>query len=1217
MHFRWCLCFALLFKFAHAVPQFTDTAQIMRHYDYSSGLSQVTVTALAQDQFGYIWIGTQAGLNRFDGHEFKQFTPKQQDSNSLAGGFVTDLCISADKVWIGTRTGLSVYHTGKGTFTSFLSEQHENVPSDRVISLDCNGPNVVVSSEDGVVYQINQGTLVPSKVVLPGRFIRNVIERTDGYYYLSDQGLMKFSKESGEVQLLLGGEYEKMSFSAQRIVLISKMQQLIYFDTLYERVLWSRSFTNDNSVTLHNVTVNGDEVLVASSNGLYLLDRQGQLINHWYKRPLQVGGLMDNNVITVMRDLNQDLWLGTETRGLHFFSKLSESFGHVSHFSYPQAPLLSPDIRSFAIDSQDRLWFATSSGLYAFDGKGFLAVHKLYPALDLLDKSFITQVAFIGGQMWVTTRGNGVIKFDVASGHVDHLKPDFGNGPELTFNSLIKYNGDILISSRTSGLLKYVEHKNAVEPYFSAAIEAPSHVSSMKNIDGALWFGSIGNGLFKYEDGQLDNINTQAGLVSDLVFMLERDQYGNVWVASELGLSLVNAEFELVRTIGQENGLANNAIWALVYDGFDHIWVGSSGGLSQIHTANFEIHNFSPIDGIQDNEFNYNAAWLAPDGRVFVGGAKGFNQFYPQKVNIDKSEKPLLISNIELLGKALLPSVGGHLNTSAELAKELQLAHDENIVSLQYSSLDYGSEQQQFYYRVLGLSNKWLKLASGVRQVNLLRLEPGDYVVEAYTLNRFNIQSPKHRFVIKVNAPWWWNVYSKAAYGLSILLVVLFVVQARQRRYRQIVRANKKMQDLQQRLELSLWASGDELWDWHLTDHTIYRHSVSPRVDYGVTQTRMTLDDLGQFVHPEDRPHLQDKVELCIHGDAQSYEIAIRVKDLDGHWAWVLDRGKVVKRDSSGQAIRIAGALKDIAELKQHQNALQALNEQLEIKVAVRTDELYKKNQKLEQAMLELKHTQDELIESEKMASLGSLVAGIAHEINTPLGVALTALTYNEESMQKIDKKLQNKTLSQKDLSKALAEQAQGYQLIFRNLDRAQNLIGNFKQVAVDQSSEICRQINLKTYIQDVLTSLEPLIKKKNIDIKVTGKDDIEINTYAGAVYQILTNLLNNSVIHGFDKRSSGEVNIEFSLDDNYWYMNYQDNGEGMPQSMLKTVFEPFVTSKRSQGGCGLGMHIVYNLVTQLLKGEIRCFSEPEKGIEVKIKVPIIEFTETETDTKG
>ncbi|WP_192507103.1 sensor histidine kinase [Pseudoalteromonas aurantia] len=1204
VHCLGCLLF-LFCKLLWAVPQFTDTAQVMRHYDYRAGLSQVTVMALAQDQFGYIWIGTQAGLNRFDGHEFKTFASQQQNVKSLAGGFITELCVSNDKVWVGTSTGLSVYHTVEGRFTSLLASEFPVIGSDRVNWIDCKGEHVVVSTEDNTSYEVDKATLVPQALKIEGSYIRNVVQRGDNYFYLSNEGFMVYHKQAQTSVQLLSGEFKHMIYQGQRAMLISKSDRLISYDTLYQRVLWSRNFDAVQNITLHSLAITGNELLVASDNGVYLLDLQGKLLNHWYKRDRQHEGLQDNNILTVMRDKNQDLWIGTETRGLHFFSQLSESFGHVSEYNYPSAPIKSADIRNFAIDRNDRIWLATSNGVHIFDGKGFNGAHDLYPLLKVLDGSFVTRILFDDDHLWATTRGNGVVSFNLKTKKLLHLKPDIGNGPELSFNDVFLFKNRVLVSSRTMGAMYFDATSETLKSLYTNEQNAPSHVSSMSVVNGELWFGSIGNGLYRDIDGKLENLTTAEGLVSDLVFMLEQDQYGRVWVASESGLSLVTKEFTVERVFTQQSGLANNAIWGLVFDNLNHLWVGSSGGLSQINTNNFEIYNFSPVDGVQGNEFNYNAAWLAPDGRVFIGGAMGFNQFYPQKLRLDNSASPLLISHIELLGKSLTPSDEGLLKTAPELAESLLLKYDQDIVSLQYSSLDYGSEQQQFYYRVIGLSDKWLKLAKGVRQVNLLRLDPGSYIIESYTINRFNVQSPIHRFELKIDAPWWWDIYAKTLYVLTLLALIILIVRIRQKRYRQVVADNQKMSELRQRLELSLWASGDELWDWHLDQQTIYRHCVSPRVDYGKAENHMQLDDFIQFVHPKDNILLEDKVEACIRGNVESYEIAIRVKDLSGQWAWVLDRGKVVDRDESGKAIRIAGALKDITELKTHQNALQLLNEQLEIKVEMRTNELYKQNQMLEQAMLTLKQTQQELIESEKMASLGGLVAGVAHEINTPLGVALTAMTYNQECLQVVEKKLADKTLKQNDLVKAIAEQTQGYQLILRNLDRAQNLIGNFKQVAVDQSSETSRQINLKEYVEDVFHSLEPLIKGKEITIHVSGSDTVILTTYPGAIYQILTNLLNNSVLHGFEKRGNGEVLVTVAVDESSWYVNYTDDGVGMNEEMLKTIFDPFVTSKRSQGGCGLGMHIVYNLVTQLLKGEIKCFSEEGKGIAVKLKIPI------------
>lgn len=1204
-YFGWLLF--LICKQVWAVPQFTDTAQVMRHYDYRKGLSQVTVTALAQDQFGYIWIGTQAGLNRFDGHEFKTFVSQQQDVNSLAGGFITALCVSNDKVWVGTSTGLSVYHTIHGRFTSLLSKDQQVIESDRVSWIDCRGEHVVISTEDNMSYEVDKSTLVPHALNIEGNYIRNVVQRGDNYFYLSDMGFMAYHKQAKTSLQLLAGEFKKMTYQGQRAMLVSKSNRLISYDTLYQRVLWSRSFDTVQNITLHSLEINGNEILVASDHGVYLLDLQGKLLNHWYKRDKQTAGLQDNNILTVMRDKNHDLWIGTETRGLHFFSQLSESFGHVSEYNYPHSPMKTADIRNFAIDREDRIWLATSNGAHVFDGTGFKPANHYFSELKVLNGSFITRIIFHGEWLWAATRGNGVVSFNLTTKELIHLKPDIGNGPELSFNDVMLFNGKVLVSSRTMGVMYFDEQSKTLQSMYTPQQNPPGHVSSMAVVDGKLWFGSIGNGLYRDMGGTLEQLSTTEGLVSDLVFMLEQDQYGRVWVASESGLSLVSKEFEIEQVFTQQNGLANNAIWGLVSDNLNHLWVGSSGGLSQINTSNLSIHNFSPVDGVQGNEFNYNAAWLAPDGRIFIGGAMGFNQFYPQKLRVDNSASPLLVSHIELLGKSLEPSETGLLKTAPELAKSIELRYDQDIISLQYSSLEYGSEQQQFYYRVIGLSDKWLKLAKGVRQVNLLRLAPGHYTVESYTINRFNVQSPIHHFSLIINSPWWWNIYAKSVYVLALLALILITVIIRQKRYRQVVADNLKMSELRQRLELSLWASGDELWDWHLNKKAIYRHSVSPRVDYGKAESHMELDDFIQFVHPKDNILLEDKVEACIRGNVESYEIAIRVKDLSGKWTWVLDRGKVVDRDENGQAIRIAGALKDIAQLKEHENALQMLNEQLEIKVEMRTNELYTKNQTLEHAMLTLKQTQQELIESEKMASLGGLVAGVAHEINTPLGVALTAMTYNQESLQSVEKKLADRTLIQSDLTKAIEEQTEGYQLILRNLDRAQNLIGNFKQVAVDQSSETSRQINLKTYIKDVFNSLAPLIKGKNITVSVTGSDTVLLTTYPGAIYQILTNLLNNSVLHGFEQQGKGEVLVTIALDDTSWYVNYTDDGVGMSEEMLKTVFDPFVTSKRSQGGCGLGMHIVYNLVTQLLKGEIKCFSEQGNGIAVKLKVPIEE----------
>ncbi|MDW7550609.1 PAS domain-containing protein [Pseudoalteromonas sp. McH1-7] len=1198
-------------------PEFSDTAQVMRRYDYSSGLSQVTITAITQDQLGYIWVGTQSGLNRFDGHDFIQFEVKQNSKNHLSGGFITSLCHSGKYIWIGTSTGLSVYDAEAGLFRSILAAYNDAINSDRVKKVACYGESVTVSTEEGDAYRVNYQTLEPEKLYLTGKFVRDVQETRNAFVYLNADGLVSQPKDKVGAKVILDGEFKTLSLSHGRIFAVDDEEQIIAFDTKFNKVLWKKVISDKVNFSIFQVKVRTNEILVASNNGVFVLDLQGNIKRHWYRRAEQNDGLQDNNILSVQRDRNGDLWIGTESQGLHFFSQLSESFGHVGEQNFPHAPLGHPDVRNFALDSSERLWIGTSSGLYIYQQSSFIEAYRLFPSLSAIKGSFITQVKIYDDTLWLTTRGDGVIKYGLLQGEYLHLQPDSENGPELSFNDITKYQSQILVSSRTLGLMRFDNESNRLLPFFENRPDTPSHVSSFKVVGQDLWFGSIGEGLFKYSKGQLHNITTQDGLKSNLVFMIDEDPWQRLWIASEAGVSLVDKDMQVVKTIGEQDGLGNQAVWGLVHDDYEYMWLGTSGGLSRVNVMDFAIDNFLPIDGVQAHEFNYNAAWKAPDGRIFMGGAKGFNQFFPQNVSISNSARPILVSTIELLGEPIKPSPNGILPVAPELASELHLRHDQNIISLQYSSLDFGSEKLSFYYRIKGLSDKWLKLANGARQINLLQLEPGVYRVETYTVNRFNMQSPVHEFSIYVDAPLWWNTYSKTLYGLVIIFIIVGFVRARQQRYRKVLRDNQAMSALQERLELSLWASGDELWDWHVESGCIYRYSVNPKINFGELQDKLILSELDQFVHPKDCVLLEERLLACVDGNEDVYELAIRVKGQDGEWVWVLDRGKVVARDENDKALRIAGALKDIADLKAHQQALQSLNEQLEIKVAMRTDELYKKNQKLEQAMIELKQTQEELIESEKMASLGVVVAGVAHEINTPLGIAITALSHNEDCLSDLVDKLENKTLKQADLVASIASQKEGYLLVTRNLRRAESLISNFKQVAVDQSSEVERDINLLEYINDVFDSLKPLAKNKEVQLEIDGNRSINITTFPGAIYQIMANLFNNSVIHGFEDSASGCVRVTVEENGSHWSIIYSDNGVGMDETMEKTLFEPFVTTKRNQGGCGLGMHIVYNLVTQLLKGEIRCKTAKFEGVEITIRVPLTRSATIQSDTSS
>ncbi len=252
----------------------------------------------------------------------------------------------------------------------------------------------------------------------------------------------------------------------------------------------------------------------------------------------------------------------------------------------------------------------------------------------------------------------------------------------------------------------------------------------------------------------------------------------------------------------------------------------------------------------------------------------------------------------------------------------------------------------------------------------------------------------------------------------------------------------------------------------------------------------------------------------------------------------------------------------------------------------------------------DLRSTQDKLMQSEKMAALGGLVAGVAHEINTPVGIGVTASTHLQECIRHFEALYRSDRASKQDLEELLEDVREAGEVIHANLQRAIELIQSFKQVAVDQSTQERRRFNLRTYLQEILLSLHPRLKRTSHRVELNCPDDIELDSYPGAVSQILTNLVMNSLIHAFEADEKGALSIDASRVEGGVRLTYADNGRGMSSEQAARVFEPFYTTRRGSGGSGLGMNIVYTLVTDTLGGSIECTTQPGKGVSYQITIP-------------
>lgn len=305
-----------------------------------------------------------------------------------------------------------------------------------------------------------------------------------------------------------------------------------------------------------------------------------------------------------------------------------------------------------------------------------------------------------------------------------------------------------------------------------------------------------------------------------------------------------------------------------------------------------------------------------------------------------------------------------------------------------------------------------------------------------------------------------------------------------------------------------------------------------------------------------------------------------------------------VVRDGDGGVTHLMASFMDITERVHAEESLRALNAELEARVEARTAEL-------RQSLDELRAAQAQLVQSEKMAALGSLVAGIAHEINTPLGIGVTAASHVELTVRALNERFARGELTRQDMEGFLGSATEACEMVLANLQRAADLVRSFKQVAVDQSSGERRRFSLKPYLEEVLRSLGPQLRRTRHEVLLDCPANLEIDSYPGAYSQVVTNLVLNSLSHGFDGVEQGRIEIEVRREGESLRLRYRDNGRGIAPEHLPRIFDPFFTTRRGLGGSGLGLHVVYNLVTQTLGGTIECRSAPGEGVSFEIDLPL------------
>lgn len=360
-----------------------------------------------------------------------------------------------------------------------------------------------------------------------------------------------------------------------------------------------------------------------------------------------------------------------------------------------------------------------------------------------------------------------------------------------------------------------------------------------------------------------------------------------------------------------------------------------------------------------------------------------------------------------------------------------------------------------------------------------------------------------------------------------------------------------------------------------------------------------TARELGTWVDPAQRDRLITVLEP--NGTVDRFEAELRHRD--GHHIICVMSGRTI---SAGDEQLILFTLMDVTRQREAEREIRSMNLELELRVQARTEKLEIANRELSVALESVRAMQTELVRSEKLAALGSLVAGVAHELNTPIGNCVTVGSTLQYQVAGLAKAFATGELRRSTMQEFMENAQRGTEILMRALTRAGELIRSFKRVAVDQSSDQRRSFDLQTTVREICLTLEPMYKNTPFDLTLALPDEVEMDSFPGALGQLITNFVSNALQHGFEGRERGQMHVRAAVSDpDHVTLQFSDDGMGMAEDTRKRVFDPFFTTKLGQGGSGLGMNIVYNIVHDILGGSIDIASSPDAGTLITVRLPV------------
>ncbi|NQZ09667.1 MAG: response regulator [Algicola sp.] len=823
----------LLLFYAMNVTAITPAVRF-EHLSINEGLSQNSVVGIVQDNQGFLWFGTEDGLNRYDGYQFKLFRHDLQDPHSLSSNYITTIFKDRDgQLWIGTRGGgLNRFDPQTQRFVRYVhidndphSLSHNHVTA---IAQDARGILWVGTRNAGLnAFDKNKGRFKQLKHnskdanSLANNSITSLLTDSKGTLWIGMHGgldgfdvdsrrFMHFKHDPSQPNSLNHDVVYSLFEDSKGQLWVGTYAGLGLLDAKTRQFSWFTHQTDDlnslnaNYVTAINEDLRGQLWVGTNLDGLNRFDRQRRHVSHYVHQPSERYSLSDNVVRTIYLDSNGLLWIGTNGGGVNKLNTDNQDFGHFKQRVSDPRSLNHNVVMSIYEDSKQTLWVGTyGGGINKLDkhGSGFEHIrHNPDNANSLSHDSVWAVAEDASGKMWFGTNGGGLNLYDPDTRQFKRFTLDRADSTSLSHNGIqtieVDKKGRVWVGTGGGGI-------NLFEPKsqsFKRLVHQPDNANSISgdNIlilysdnQHILWIGTWGGGLNRYDPqtGQFTRYRHDKSdpnsISADIITSVLQEGPDTYWVSTYGGglnkFDVKTGQFKHYRV---KDGLANDAVYGVLKDAVGRLWLSTNLGLSRFDPVTETFTNYDVTDGLQSNEFNGGAFFASTSGELFFGGINGFNRFYPQTIGLHQNPPALVFSDFLLFNKSVAILADDDkftLPMAIDLLDRLSLTYHQNLVSFEFAALDHHSPMKnQYRYQLEGFDENWITADAKIRRANYTNLPSGQYTLRVKAANADGVWNEQGIAIgIDVTGPPWLSWWAYLIYGALALGLVYAVVHYR------------------------------------------------------------------------------------------------------------------------------------------------------------------------------------------------------------------------------------------------------------------------------------------------------------------------------------------------------------------------------------------------------------------------------------------------------